>query len=195
MSEDTGVLRSSSLMAAGTIASRITGLVKNSVLLAAIGNGVFADTYTVANILPTVVYVLLIGGAINAVFVPQLVRHMRVRCGQRRGVRATLVHRGGDRADRDHGRCSGAAPWLVQLYGKDWSQPRRGSRHCVRTVSAAADFLLRTVRCCLAGAEHPRALRARRCLHPSSTTSSSSSPRHCFSTSRNRHNDAHRYRR
>jgi putative peptidoglycan lipid II flippase len=70
-----GLLRSSSLMAAGTIASRVTGLGKNVALLAALGSGVLADTYWVANMLPTVVYTLFIGGAINAVFVPQLVRH------------------------------------------------------------------------------------------------------------------------
>jgi putative peptidoglycan lipid II flippase len=70
-----GLLRSSSLMAAGTITSRITGLFKNVALLAALGSGVLGDTYWVANMLPTVVYTLFIGGAINAVFVPQLVRH------------------------------------------------------------------------------------------------------------------------
>jgi putative peptidoglycan lipid II flippase len=63
-------------MAAGTITSRATGLLKNSALLAAVGSGVFADTYAVANTLPTIIYILLIGGAINAVFIPQLVRHM-----------------------------------------------------------------------------------------------------------------------
>ena len=63
-------------MAAGTITSRVTGLLKNTALLAAVGSGVFADTYSVANTLPTIVYILLVGGAINAVFIPQLVRHM-----------------------------------------------------------------------------------------------------------------------
>lgn len=72
---DVSLLRSSSVMAAGTIASRITGVGKNMALLAALGTGVLADTYSVANMLPTVVYTLFIGGAINAVFVPQLVQH------------------------------------------------------------------------------------------------------------------------
>jgi putative peptidoglycan lipid II flippase len=72
---ETPLLRSSSVMAAGTIVSRVTGLGKNMALLAALGTGVLADTYSVANMLPTVVYTLFIGGAINAVFVPQLVNH------------------------------------------------------------------------------------------------------------------------
>lgn len=108
-------------MAAGTITSRVTGLLKNSALLAAVGGGVFADTYSVANTLPTIVYVLLVGGAINAVFIPQLVRHMD--------------------ADADQGTAYAqrlfsavvlvlavitviaviAAPWLVQLYSSGWT--------------------------------------------------------------------------
>ena len=75
-SDNRSTLRSSSVMAVGTITSRVTGLLKNSALLAAVGGGVFADTYSVANTLPTIVYFLLVGGAINAVFIPQLVRHM-----------------------------------------------------------------------------------------------------------------------
>lgn len=76
MSADAGVLRSSSVMAVGTIASRVTGMLRNIVLVAAIGGQVFADTYTVANNLPNILYILLVGGALNAVFIPQLVRHM-----------------------------------------------------------------------------------------------------------------------
>jgi putative peptidoglycan lipid II flippase len=74
---EAGLLRSSSVMAVGTITSRITGLFRTIALVAAVGTGVFADTYYNANILPTIIYTLFIGGAINAVFVPQLVRHMK----------------------------------------------------------------------------------------------------------------------
>lgn len=121
MSQDAGLLRSSSVMAVGTVTSRVTGLLKNSTLLAAIGAGVFGDTYTVANILPTVLYVLLIGGAINAVFVPQLVRHMANDddSGEAYAQRlfsavvlvlfaVTLV-------------AIAAAPLLTRLYGSGWN--------------------------------------------------------------------------
>jgi putative peptidoglycan lipid II flippase len=64
-------------MAIGTSLSRLTGLVRTWVLVAAIGTSVFSDTYTVANTVPNIVYILLIGGALNAVFIPQLVRHMK----------------------------------------------------------------------------------------------------------------------
>lgn len=71
------VLRSSAVMAAGTIVSRITGMVRNLLLVAALGTTVFADTFSVANTIPTILYILLIGGALNSVFVPQLVRSMK----------------------------------------------------------------------------------------------------------------------
>ncbi|MYT34007.1 MULTISPECIES: murein biosynthesis integral membrane protein MurJ [unclassified Streptomyces] len=69
--------RSSALMAAGTIVSRITGFLRTLVMAAAIGVSTLGDSYQVANTLPTMIYVLVSGGALNAVFVPQLVRAMK----------------------------------------------------------------------------------------------------------------------
>jgi putative peptidoglycan lipid II flippase len=71
------VLGASAAMAAGTIVSRLTGMLRDIAIVAAIGLGVFADTYTVANTVPNIVYILIAGGALNAVFVPQLVRAMK----------------------------------------------------------------------------------------------------------------------
>ncbi|WP_274917493.1 murein biosynthesis integral membrane protein MurJ [Streptomyces sp. WZ-12] len=69
--------KSSALMAAGTIVSRITGFLRTLVMAAAIGVSTLSDSYQVANVLPTMIYVLVGGGALNAVFVPQLVRAMK----------------------------------------------------------------------------------------------------------------------
>ena len=63
-------------MAAGTLASRITGVFRDIALVAAIGTGVFSDTYSIANSIPNIIYILIAGGAINSVFIPALVRHM-----------------------------------------------------------------------------------------------------------------------
>lgn len=70
-------IKSSAIMAAGTIVSRLTGLIRNLLAVAALGTALFADTFNVANTIPTILYILLAGGALNAVFVPQLVRSMR----------------------------------------------------------------------------------------------------------------------
>ncbi|WP_331743616.1 murein biosynthesis integral membrane protein MurJ (plasmid) [Streptomyces sp. NBC_01136] len=69
-----GLLRSSALMAAGTVVSRATGLVRQVLQAAALGTGLLATTYNLANTVPTSLYFLLIGGALNSVLVPQLVR-------------------------------------------------------------------------------------------------------------------------
>ncbi|MCA6093950.1 murein biosynthesis integral membrane protein MurJ [Streptomyces sp. SCA3-4] len=72
-----GILKSSALMAAGTMVSRILGFGRNLVMAAAIGVGTLNDGYQVANTLPTMIYILVGGGALNAVFIPQLVRAMK----------------------------------------------------------------------------------------------------------------------
>ncbi len=66
--------RSSLLMAAGTVVSRATGLFRGVLQAAALGTGLLATTYNTANLVPMSLYTLLIGGALNAVLVPQLVR-------------------------------------------------------------------------------------------------------------------------
>ncbi|MEU4209839.1 murein biosynthesis integral membrane protein MurJ [Streptomyces sp. NPDC026206] len=71
------LLKSSALMAAGTMISRILGFGRNLVMAAAIGVGTLNDDYQVANVLPTMIYILVGGGALNAVFIPQLVRSMK----------------------------------------------------------------------------------------------------------------------
>ena len=77
MSNEPDFLRSSAVMAAGTLVSRLTGLIRSLLLVAALGTSIFADTFNVANTLPTILYILLAGGALNSVFVPQLVRAMK----------------------------------------------------------------------------------------------------------------------
>jgi putative peptidoglycan lipid II flippase len=64
-------------MAVGTIASRVTGLIRNLLLVALLGTAILGDTYNVANTMPNILYNLLIGGALTAVFVPQIVRSLR----------------------------------------------------------------------------------------------------------------------
>ena len=64
-------------MAVGTVISRVTGLFRDIAMTAALGLGIVADIFTVGNTIPNTVYVLTVGGAMNAVFVPQLVRRSR----------------------------------------------------------------------------------------------------------------------
>ncbi|UYQ63274.1 murein biosynthesis integral membrane protein MurJ [Streptomyces peucetius] len=73
----TSLLKSSAVMAAGTLVSRLTGFVRSLVITAALGAALLGDTFTVAYTLPTMIYILTVGGGLNSVFVPQLVRAMK----------------------------------------------------------------------------------------------------------------------
>jgi putative peptidoglycan lipid II flippase len=68
------LFRASSIMALGTILSRITGFFRAILAVAVLGTALLADTYNVANTMPNILYNLLVGGALTAIFVPQLVR-------------------------------------------------------------------------------------------------------------------------
>ncbi|MFR9673083.1 murein biosynthesis integral membrane protein MurJ [Streptomyces sp. TR02-1] len=72
-----GLLRSSAIMAAGTMVSRLTGFVRSALIVVALGTTLLGDSYQLAITLPTMIYILTVGGGLNSVFVPQLVRAMK----------------------------------------------------------------------------------------------------------------------
>ncbi|GGO88689.1 hypothetical protein GCM10011584_16300 [Nocardioides phosphati] len=74
MSETRSVIGNSAVMAAGTVVSRMSGYVRSILLVAALGTALHADIFNIANSVPNILYVLLLGGVVNAVLVPQLVR-------------------------------------------------------------------------------------------------------------------------
>ncbi|GHC71879.1 murein biosynthesis integral membrane protein MurJ [Streptomyces violaceochromogenes] len=72
-----GLMKSSAVMAAGTMVSRLTGFIRSALIVSALGVGLLGDTFQVAYQLPTMIYILTVGGGLNSVFVPQLVRAMK----------------------------------------------------------------------------------------------------------------------
>ncbi|MCJ1708470.1 murein biosynthesis integral membrane protein MurJ [Microbacterium sp. VKM Ac-2923] len=67
--------RASVLIGAGTIVSRVIGLVRGIVLVAAIGTiGGAGDAFAVANQLPNNIYAIISTGLLTAVVVPQIVK-------------------------------------------------------------------------------------------------------------------------
>ena len=72
-----GLLSSSAIMAAGTVASRVTGVMRDIAMTAALGFYLVSDAFSLGNTLPNIIYILVIGGALNAIFIPQLVRRMK----------------------------------------------------------------------------------------------------------------------
>lgn len=75
--EQDRVLANTAVMAAGTVVSRMSGFVRSALLAAALGAQLHADLFNISNTIPNMLYILLAGGVINAVLVPQLVRSMR----------------------------------------------------------------------------------------------------------------------
>jgi len=76
--------RPAAVMAAGTIASRLTGLLRVIAMGVALGIGGsrLADTFNVANTLPNIVYELILGGVLTSVFIPLVVEALRQDDGE-----------------------------------------------------------------------------------------------------------------
>ncbi|MBE2998132.1 murein biosynthesis integral membrane protein MurJ [Nocardiopsis sp. HNM0947] len=72
------IAKSSAIMALGTVFSRGTGFVRTMVLAAAIGTQLLGDAYQTANMVPFMIYDLLIGGLLASVFVPFLVKRRKL---------------------------------------------------------------------------------------------------------------------
>ena len=72
-----GIGRTSLGASAGTLGSTVIGFGRTLALAAAIGTGLVADSYNIANQVPNQVFLLLGGGTVGFVFVPQLIRHAR----------------------------------------------------------------------------------------------------------------------
>ena len=72
-----GMMRSSMVMAVGTMVSRVTGFFRTVVLAAALGTQLLGDAYNVANTIPFIINDLLIGGLMASVIVPFLVRRRK----------------------------------------------------------------------------------------------------------------------
>ena len=113
------LVRSTALMATGTLLSRITGLLRVTVLVATLGVGEsrLADVYNVANTTPNILYELVLGGILSSIFVPVFVEVRNLR-GQRQAwhvARATMTI-----AIVGLGLLAGiailAAPWIIRLY-------------------------------------------------------------------------------
>jgi putative peptidoglycan lipid II flippase len=119
-------VRSAAVMSGGTLLSRVTGLLRVTVTLAALGFTVVSDAYNTANTTPNIIYELVLGGVLTSVFVPVLVGRAKER-GRAEQFEATerfltialvvlsLVAIVG----------AIAAPWIMRLYLSGVSDPVR----------------------------------------------------------------------
>ncbi|MGH3275734.1 MAG: murein biosynthesis integral membrane protein MurJ, partial [Streptosporangiaceae bacterium] len=69
----TSIVRSSGVMAVGTLVSRVTGFLRTAILIYALGTHNLGNAYQLANTVPNAVYYLALGGVLTSVVVPLLV--------------------------------------------------------------------------------------------------------------------------
>ena len=144
-------------MAVGTIISRITGLLRDMAMTAALGLGIVADIFTVGNTIPNTVYVLTVGGAMNAVFVPQLVRRMRSDSDGGAGFADRLLTLTIVALVVADGRspCS-LAPLLTRIYASpEYTDEQMSPGRRVHPLLPAPGLLLRAVHPAVPGAQRP----------------------------------------
>ena len=140
--------------------SRVTGVLRDTAIGAALGTAVLGDTFAVANTIPNTIYAMLAGGAISAVFVPQLVRHLKEDADGGDVVHAAAA----DPRDAVAARASPSSPSARTVRRpavRDADVDRAGLQRldAVRRLLPAADPVLRAVHDVPAGAERARALR------------------------------------
>lgn len=83
--------RNSVLMASGTLVSRVLGMVNAMLLVKVVGQTLAADAFRSANSLPNYILVLLSGGILNAVLLPQITKAMKRPDGGREFVDRLLT--------------------------------------------------------------------------------------------------------
>ena len=116
MSRTRALLGPSTVMATGTVVSRITGIARDIALAAALGFYLVSDAYSLGNSLPTIIYILVVGGALNAVFIPQLVRRMEKDNDGGNAYADRLITLTGSVLLALSILAVVAAPWIVDLY-------------------------------------------------------------------------------
>ena len=112
------VARNSAIMAIGTFGSRVLGFVRAALLTGVVGGAVALDSFTIANSLPTQLYVLINGGLISALLIPQLTKAMMRKDGGQdfsdRLITLCLLVLGGATL-----LCLAATPWIIGALTKD----------------------------------------------------------------------------
>ncbi|WP_243075930.1 murein biosynthesis integral membrane protein MurJ [Microbacterium sp. SS28] len=116
-----GIARASALIGAGTLVSRLTGLLRTIVLVAAIGSvgSRAGDAFAVANQLPNNIYAIISTGLLTAVIVPQIVKAAAHADGGQ-AFTSKLLTLGAVVLLATTAVAMAVAPWLVSLYAPEY---------------------------------------------------------------------------
>ncbi len=73
------IAKSTAKMSVATTVSRLTGFMRNMVLAYALGSGIRNDTFSTANVMPNIIFELLMGGILGSVIIPVYVQYLAER--------------------------------------------------------------------------------------------------------------------
>lgn len=129
-------------LAGGTLASRLTGLVRVLVLAWVLGFTPLADSFNLANTVPNMLFDLVLGGVMSATFIPVFVERL-ARDGERRAWRsissvltlAVLVLVGASALSW------WAAPWIIQGFTALSHAPAADQAHLALQRQVATSLL------------------------------------------------------
>jgi putative peptidoglycan lipid II flippase len=121
-------VRNAAVMSVGTAISRITGIARLLVTLAALGVTASSDAYNTANTTPNIIYELVLGGILTSVFVPVFVDWARARGREASWeVAGRLLTLAMVVLTVVAGLGAVFAPWIMRLYLTGESDPLRRS--------------------------------------------------------------------
>ncbi|HET9873232.1 MAG TPA: murein biosynthesis integral membrane protein MurJ [Propionibacteriaceae bacterium] len=125
------LISASMVMAAGTMLSRVLGFGRLMLLVVLFGNGTRqVDMFTYANTVPNSMYILLAGGVLNTVLVPQIVRAIKLDPDGGEAYINRIMTAGLGVLAAITVTLTVAAPWIVWLYTPDaWRAPGRAAQY------------------------------------------------------------------
>ena len=123
--------RASVMIGAGTLVSRVTGLLRSIVLVTAIGTAMAGDAFVVANQLPNAIFLIVSMGILTGVIVPQIVAAGRSDDGGEAFI-SKLITLGAVVLLAITVIAVACAPLLVSLYGGGFAP----EQHALATVFA-----------------------------------------------------------
>ena len=120
------LISASAIMAAGTLVSRVLGFGRLMLLVFLFGNGTRqAEMFTLANTIPNSMYILLAGGVLNTVLVPQIVRAIKGDADRGEAYTNRIVTAGLIALGLITIVLTLAVPWIVGLYtATGWKSPK-----------------------------------------------------------------------
>ena len=125
------LISASAIMAAGTLVSRVLGFGRLMLLVFLFGNGTRqAEMFTLANTIPNSMYILLAGGVLNTVLVPQIVRAIKGDADRGEAYTNRIVTGGLIALSLITVVLTLAVPWIVGLYtASGWKSPKLAAQY------------------------------------------------------------------